>query len=113
MRSDRYKVEFESESSSWLTDDLILDVWELGFLDLERYIHLKNNETIGPSFKAVSIPGALTGGGVRRKLPHGKSFSGPHSQPGIMHIYAQANYVGRRERLNKPTIKDGSLRVPG
>lgn len=31
-------------------------------MDFERYIHLKGNGTVEPSFKAVSIPGTLTGG---------------------------------------------------
>ena len=76
-------------------------------MDFERYIHLKDNETIEPSFKAMSIPGTLTGGECEESS-HVEMSCRVHilSQAAyILPLYAQGSCMHEWEKLNKLTIK--------
>lgn len=75
-------MRFKVQTDSLKTGDLILGGENL---DFGRYIHPKDNETVEPSSKAVSIPGTLTGG---------ESEETSHVETCCrVHILSQAAYI--------------------
>lgn len=75
MHLGKYRSDLEIVSSSKFTQDLPKSQV---ILDSERYIYLKDNGTVMPSFMAMSIPGTLTGAKETTHVENVSTFLARH-----------------------------------